>query len=1164
MKTKIKILLISALSLMAVVTASIANAGWNASPASGQTCYGQNCKTWHNNGIQREGAYKPGTNFASFNNYTDSTDNSVPKQTYTEQQFLLFEKEYANSSGFPYKTPWDANRATPYNFNSGSSYNINFVNNQPQRVGFWIYMHNNGVENQYPANNTKVKLIPNKISGNTYRPTSTITASNAKPTNVISDVNLTANQDFNLIPKEVWVSREDGDEQMNSAELNDLLSANGLLVGNLRNTDGTFNSSILHYVVVYVEFEAVPQTPPAECKSLNITDPSQLLVTVDQNGFNNENLAFTVDKDNGAVSAYRVRSNNGTITFNNGGSNIQLNEVSNVNQFNATMDGGPSSPNNNETVWVSALRPNGTAWPDCIDYFTVQLEEEQAPVCEVFGTNPGSLGSQQVDIGVTTIELNGPTDTNGDPYRPNGQIPNIRYCYTNDGITFMPYSGNVVHPGGDLRCAIAPLTDPMVVDTTQTGTMTIEVVGAEDDCNDMFKTDFQYGGKCLLLEFRQDEFTNDRTQYCVNLNVEPTVQGYNDHILWQVERDGDTVLSKDTTNTLCIDLDDYNYNFEPGDTLTAQALDIDYEDAACEDSIGSRNLVCDSMDLDKAHFERGQDNEVCITDINPDDYPANEVDLTTDSGESDTVPVDEDGCFVINENLLTDANRVDVFLADKCEDSLTREVKPPTFSKNVKDQDVGAVFAHRAIANWTDEKVFYQIKYEHKDDTAQDVTITDTIGTDDYIQGYIADVNDSDLSNNEEGGRIYYDDGSMNVYVEGEGNIGNCEDTNDNICYYGDIGSTGGVTVKNVPPRREVVVSYTGEIVDSSVNPSNCSKPDGLGNDICGEVYPNTAEFEDETPFSGRDKAEVVIPCPFFIIRSGGEVFMENPFDYGVDTLACSEIENVPSPFIVPDYTPPQTTPSTGAPEGIALIKTLDDRLCKSDSAQEAGYGGVSRASSLICEVTLKTSEELTQYVISQNIQRNIDLFARYDKDLNNRVSVNGSSDLPSNTSNVFVKDNGDLELSGTFNNGAQTIVVLNHDVKITGDVKLDDTSAILSDPRTIPSLAVIVIGGDILVQPNVGETNGVFFTMENAEGKGGQMCEKDCVDDDALSRFNDKQYVHYGSIYGDIEHLFKYRTFAGDPTKLEAAVLIKFDSRIFLNTPPLLNELINVSQQVF
>lgn len=1194
MKTKnfkliLKLIAIPSILVFTVLTAS-ANYGSFGNPSNSPK---PNCAAFHNAGYT--GATPPylpsddypnGTPFPTFNGYRDQE--TVNGREFDERQFAYLELSHANGNGqFPRHNgvqyhPWQSQPIPQYNFNApqATQYDFQFTNNSNDKyyVGVWGYMHNNGTKDTYLANNVKIKLTgfndttPQLVQTPKY----TITADDSTcPESVWADVEIGGNKAFTLDLNEFYVYREAPPGSPESVKY-EIIKANSTNIQNLTTTGlginsrsglsgGSFESSETHWVAVYAEFEVVPEEAGV-CRNLTITDPNQTLVNVDENGFNDRNLEFTVDTDPNTVTGYRLVSTEGSIEFNNSGQSDY--ELNGENQTQAVMDGGPSDPNSPDTVQVWALDNNGNEISNCFDSFVVQRQEEQAPVCEVFGTNPGSLGSQQVDIGVTTIELEGPLDNNGDPYRPNNQIPNIRYCYTNDGITFMPDSGNVVHPGGNLRCAVAPLTDPMVIDTTQTGTMTIEVVGAEDDCNDMFKTDFEFGGKCELLEFVQDEFNiENRTEYCVILNVEPTVQGYNNHIQWEVERDGNSVFSEDTTNTLCIDLDNYNYDFQPGDVLTAQALDINYDGNDCEDKIASEELVCEDLSLDKNHFERGKDNKICIDDIDPNDWPINStgVEVSIDGDDSIHLDVDDD-CFVIDENLLEDADEIEVWVdgyEDDCAASLTREVQPPTFSKNVKDQD-GAVFAHRAIANWTDEKVFYQIKYEHKDDVEQDVTITDTIGVDDYIQGYIADVNDSDLSNNEEGGRIYYDDGSMNVYVEGEGNIENCDNTSGDLCYYGDIGSSGGVTVKNVPPRREVVVSYTGNIVDSAVNPSNCSKPDGLGNDICGEIYPNTSEFEDETPFSGRDKAEVVIPCPFFIIRSGGEVFMENPFDYGVDTLACSEIENVPSPFIVPDYTPPQTTPSTGAPEGIALIKALDDRLCKSASAQEAGYGDVSRASSLICEVTLKTSEELTQYVISQNIQRNIDLFARYDKDLNNRVSVNGSNDLPSNTSNVFVKDNGDLELSGTFGDGAQTIVVLNNDVIITGNIKLDDSSANLSDPRTIPSLAVIVIGGNIRVQPNVTETNGVFFVMENAEGNGGQMCEKDCKDDDVLSRFNDKQYVHYGSIYGDIQHLFKYRTFAGDPTKLEAAVLIKFDSRIFLNTPPLLNELINVSQQVF
>jgi len=1170
MKTKIKILLISGLSLLAIFTASIANAGWDAS--SGQTCYGQGCKLWHNAGITH-GQYPNGTNFATFNNYKDMVANNG--QAYTEQQFLLIESGMAAASGYPIKTPWDS--GNPYNFNSGTNYNINFINDQPQRIGFWIYMHNNGVADQYDSNNTKVKFKTNKLSGNSYNPYSWITAANAKP-NVKSDVTITGNKDFNLIPKEVWIGAEDGNYQKSQTELSNLMSTTGMLVESRRNNNGRFASSLLHYVTVYVEFEAVPQTPPLECRSLNITDPSQLLVNVDDNGFNNENLAFTVDKDSGSVSGYRIHSNNGTITFNNNGSNIQINEVNNVNQYSATMDGGPDNPNSNETVWVNALRANGTAWPDCIDYFTVHLEEDQPPVCEVFNTNPGSLGEQEVPLNeFTPIVLEGPLDSDGNPYRPGGNTPIIKYCFDNPGIDFYPDNGTgiVNHPNGDLQCAVEPLGTPMSVQANQAGTMTISVVTAEDECNDSFDMDFGYEGECDYLEFTNaDEFTEDQTQYCVEINVDPTVDDYRDHVSWIIRSDGGngSIQFAEITplDETCIDLANYEdeYTFEVNDSLFAEALDIGGD---CEAELESEDLTCDHMELDRAHFERGRDNEVCIDDIDPNDYPFSEVEVTVDSDETYTLEV-EDDCFTLDEDMLEDASVIDVWIADDCEDNLTREVKPPEFDKNVKSQG-GTGFSTRAIANFTDGYVDYRITYEHKNDIDQDVTITDTIGLEGFIQGYIANPDDPNYEDRPKGGRIDYDEGSMVVRVDGD-QIFDCNDDDaDDLCYQGSIGSVGGVRIKQVPPRPdgEVVITYRGNIEGSAVNPTNCSDPNHplWESGICGEFYPNTAYFEDEGSdsgldvFEGNDSAEVVIPCPFIIIRSGGEVFMENPFDYGVDTLSCSEFENIPTPLITPTYEPPQTTPSTGG-EGVALIQAFNERLCNSEAAKEAGYGGAERLSSLICEITLKTSEDLTQFAIAQDIQRNIDLFARYDKDLTGLPSVNGSSSLPSNTSNVYVKDDGDLTLSGTFNDGAQTIVVLGHDLIIDGDLLLDDSGANLSDPRTIPSLAVIVIGGDILVKGNVKETNGVFFVMENADGNGGQMCEKDCADDDSLNRYNDLPFVHYGSIYGDIEHLFKYRTFAGDPSKLEAAVLIKFDSRVFLNTPPLLNELVDVTQEVF
>jgi len=1218
MKTKnlkliLKLIAIPSILVFTVLSVSADYGSYGNPPNSPEA----NCSRFHDSGYTGgTGApgsdFPNGTPFATFNGYTDAE--TVDGRPFNERQFAYIELSHANGSGaFPKHNgvdyhPWQTQPIPKYNFNApqATSYEFQFTNNAFDRyyVGVWGYMHNNGTADKYLAEDVKLKLtgFSEDTPQTTHRPKYTISADNTCPESVFADVEISGNREFTMDLNEFYVFREPPQGSQypyqivninNNTSAQQNLTTTGLGINSRAElSGGKFESSEVHWVAVYAEFEVIPEKEeePKECRNLQIITPDEAddgkanisdypTITVDENGYSSEPLTIALDSDPGVVERIQFKANPTA-------RGIQLSETPDGPQdgmiyidgdeTTVYMHGLPDygEPGDTEYITVFALDDKDNLAEDsCADALKVKLEEEEEePVCEVFNTDPGSAGSQQVDIGVTEIELEGPLDSNGDPYRPDNEIPNIRYCYSNEGVTFMPDSGNVVHPGDNLQCAVAPETDPMVVETTQTGTMDIEVVEDPDNCNDTFKTDFEYGGKCLLLEFVQDEFDiEEETEYCVTLDVEEAVEGYDDHIQWEIERNGDTIFSEDTTNTLCIDLEDYNYDFRPGDILSARALDIDYDNEDCEDELVSEELICEELDLDKNTFETGQDNEVCIEDIDPDNWPVNSTGVEASADGDDAVHLDVDNdCFVLEEDFVEDAEEIEVWIdgyEEECSAILRKFVRPPDFSKNVKDQD-GAVFSTRAIANFSDSYVDYRIKYEHKNsDEDQDVVITDTIGVDGYIQGYIANPDDPDYEDRPEGGRIYYDEGSMEVNVEGEGGIDDCNDLDsieNEICYTGSIGSSGGVLIRNVPDRSEVEITYRGEI-ESKVNPENCSDPDHplWETGVCGEFYPNVSEFEDDYPHYGRDNAEVVIPCPFFIIRSGGEVFMENPFDYGVDTLACSEIENVPSPFVVPDYEPPQETPSTGVPEGLDLIEAFDDRLCNTDKAQEVGYGGENRASSLICEVTLKTSDDLTQSAITQNIERNIQLFARYDRDLNNLPVVNGSDSLPESTSDVFVKDNGDLTLSGSFKDGAQTIVVLNNDVIIDGNITFDDPSQI-TDPRSVPSLAVIVIGGDIIVKDNVTETNGVFFIMENEEGQGGKMCEKSCEDDEALSRFNDNQFVHFGSIYGDIQHLFKYRTFAGDPSRLEAAVLIKFDSRIFLNTPPLLNKLINVRQQVF
>jgi len=1193
MKTKIKLLIIGAISLTTMLTASVAVADFGASNES--SCPGGvNCQQFHNNGIDFNGPYGTGLNFASFNNYYNYP--TADGRQFDERQFVYIEKARAQYSGMPYPSPWD--NYPSYQFNQNTSHQLYFTGdpNEKKRFGLWIYMHNNAIggDNIYAKNvGLKVDSWGSATPKTSFSPRALITSSNTKPRKIWADVDITSNGvPFTLQPVDAHISKLEGYGHLVQSDLNSL-THEGVTIRTGSSKNGWFNSSQDYYVVVYLEFEATPETPdddePGFCNILEIVRPTEAddgkgavfvpaTITIDE-PLVNEPLEVRLDSDPNVIEGYRYYvdpSKRPGITFSetpNGPQSDDLVSTSRTVYMNGLPEHDPNATD--ETIIrITALNDinDPTSWElPCGDSIRVVYEPEdtEPPVCEILETNPGKLNTALVELNEwIAIDLQGPTDTEGNPFLIEGEQPLVQYCFSNTNIDFRD-SLYVTSP----QCAIAPANVQIEARAQEQGTMNIDVLGTDvAECADQYTTEeHQFGGICLDLDFRPqyDEFdTEEDLEYCVDIEVEPEVQGYNDTVEWYVLRGSEIVFDTSTSGDGCIDFEDYDFRSIPGDSLEAKAA-IEYNDEDCEDIITSPERECERFRLEQEYFERGRNNEICVDET---DWPIQGSGLIVevdgdDQYTIDGEDIDDDLCFILDEDWLEGAEDVEIWVPDwrdECSDDLERIVYPPEFDKNVKDEDYGsASFSSRAAINFRDNQVDYRITYEHKNDEDQDVTITDTIGREGEIQGYIANSVDDINSRTPEGGTITYDEGSMRIYVDGD-EIEDCDDTSDDLCYNGDIGDDDGVEIENVPPREEVEILYSGD-VNSIVSAANCSDqnhPLVTEGAICGEIYPNIARFDDEAGFDENDEdydneAEVIIPCPFIIVRSGGDVFFENPFDYGVDTLSCSEIENVPVPIIRPDEDTPDLV-STG--EGESILTAFSERLCKDEDQDIEGYEDITRISSLICEITLKTSDDLTQYAIVQNIARNVQLFARYDKNLNNQSAVDGSINLPTSSSNVYVKDNGDLTLGGVFEDGAQTIVVIGHDVRINKDITFRDPSD-LTDPRQIPSLALIVIGGDILVDTSVTETNGVFFVQEGENGEGGRMCGDKCTDDATAS---EEQLTHYGSIYGDIEHLFKFREAGGDPSKEEGAILIRFDNRIFLNTPPVLGELVNVTSEVF
>ncbi|MBN1494537.1 hypothetical protein JW911_02230 [Candidatus Peregrinibacteria bacterium] len=1136
---------------------------------------GTSCTKFHNNGYSGgTGApnthFRYGLPFASFNGYKDQT--TEDGRPFNERQFLYIESLATAESVYatiPYPSPWD--NASNYNFSQGTSVNINFTNDEPKRVGFWGYMHNNGEANKYPAYDTTIKINDwgtwnNPVPQTQFKPRMYISSSNTKPRSVWADVTVTGSQPFTLVPKEFYIVREK-DLWRNEVEYIPLntpaqiqnVTTSGFTISSNPSYStsgqvGRFDSSQVHYVKVYFEFEAVPQVEdlPKECADLktdpgsaglavaelNVLTPIRIDTLIDTNGdpYREENGDYPTIRycynweENIDYSPVQYETGDGCAEA---PSNVQI-------SFNATKAG------------MLTIQVIGADYR-CSDFIKTEKTPEEEVDCAELVTDPGRTHQTELEVGETfPIDVERLIDTEGNDYLyENGNIPTLQYCYDGD----IAYYGNFVPDvQGSGNCILASSATVIRVLPGEAGTMTIRTVGAENVCWDTF--DVNQGeeeGECVNLTINQSNFSDSRSTYSATVETDPENLDYN--IRWTVERNGSTVspFPRTITDSNEINLDDYSYDFRPGDVLIARATNIYDPNDQCVDRLQSEEKECEYFVLDREEFVR-DDQEVCFDT----DWPVTELEYETSDGKRDTLEVNGD-CFVLEREVIEDASWIDIWVPDYedvCKDRLIYKIEPPDFDKNVRRARAGAAFSDRTVANFNDEYVDYEIKYTHYNDGVQDVTITDTIGVEGRILGYVGD----QLS----GGYIDYRSGSMVVTVGGR-TISPCNETDNDLCYTGDIGTPQGVTVYNAPDNREVRIQYRGNI-HSEVNVDNCTDKDHMFNvtGICGETYNNVSRFRDDFT-SGSSTSEVMIPCPYIIIRSGGDVFLENPLDYGVDTLACADIANVDVPIITPDKPTTPGTPSTGP--GTVISPTFTAAICKNQPSTgeggETGYEDIAGISSLICEVKLKTSEALQQRAIVLNIEANKQKVARYEQNLNNNSQINNENELPASINGVYYKNDGDLTLGDgvtdlIFTKGAKTIIVENGDIKINSKIVYEDDASALLDTRNIASLTLIVINGSILINTN--ETAGVFFAQEGERADSGQICQETCADQ---GQYNDEQYIHYGSIYGDINNLLKYRTYAGDPAKEEGAVVIRFDSRIYLNPSVVLQEILPSSEFV-
>lgn len=474
-------------------------------------------------------------------------------------------------------------------------------------------------------------------------------------------------------------------------------------------------------------------------------------------------------------------------------------------------------------------------------------------------------------------------------------------------------------------------------------------------------------------------------------------------------------------------------------------------------------------------------------------------------------------------------------------------------------------------------KLFYQLTFTPHNGQMTTATISDPIS-----DGINADVlptyKDAQGIEREYnvGGDISY---KNNMVVREDGDrLYPCSDIDPNKdevehCYNGDIGSNFFQLYK---VAGEVTIEYEAEL-KTNLDDRICA----VG-EICEEQYTNKADaFNINVEINGQvtkvenvESNEILVQifCQYILTRAAGDIFLETDLLAGIDINQCSEYVSTPGIIVTPGTRPDRELFKTGA--GEATIFAVEHEACtagQSGSIDEdltAFYGAdvAARLSSQICEVKLRTGGAWQQEVITNSIEENKTRISRWEADNISGQDATisgeiGNHETLSKYEVYHIKDaNLTMEASSLADGaGAKTIIVENGDLYINGDITYAQcNTGDCSSPRSVASLAFIVLNGNIYVGPEVETMAGVYYVQEGDTQNTGQLLSGNAQSQPINSFVT---LAIYGSVYGDIEPLLTYRRYAGDPALEQGGIVIRFDERVVLNTPPGLRDVLNLSQ---
>ena len=631
-------------------------------------------------------------------------------------------------------------------------------------------------------------------------------------------------------------------------------------------------------------------------------------------------------------------------------------------------------------------------------------------------------------------------------------------------------------------------------------------------------------------------------------------------------------------------------------------LDQEEKEEVCIDVLFDENEL-DTMEGEDETMEITVDTERESEDINitydcPDDEGT--IVFEGDEYEGDlTIENVEDGetVEVTFENLCEGADiSVEAEGQEEvCSDTLDVEiVEMGTFEKFIftfnfatdkNFEDEGVFFAHN------EDRAFYTLQYTPSGDEEDAITFTDDmwradlLGTqggsvslattyDELTKGNAFDYGtitkmgfgsthelySDTIASQIDGTQVFvpylkYDNNSESTLIE-ECTYADDELTSEDVCYDPDNSpeTTGYVVIENADTVNDasIRIRYVGVIftgLDCDDTTDECLTEE-FDNEANVEVFEGFASLEAE--------AKLVVLCSYLMTQNAGDVYLEVELNTGSD-ISCIFVDE-------------ETASSESYANSDALV-ILENDDGSSGSAYRATYASesisfcdsdsdntlVGNISSYICEIvntvtelwkrsTVETTTESRVSQATRNAETNQATGTNGPYDWNTLVSTFSNKNNPDSNILYF---NGALSSTGilvlndlTITEGAWTVIVENADLRIEGNILYGSTGSYAD----IPSVAFVVLGGDIDIDNTVGDLVGVYYTDQAFTG-------------DLRSAVNEQLTVN-GSLYGNVEALLEAAQYVGPPTIDGGGLVIKYDSRILLNTPPGLSEYVDVNTE--